>query len=87
MLQCLKKKKYFGVGHGTATSHLKNRLFFLKIPLQQDTSFVEMEEVYRLSQQRAEIAWQQQSKGEKKNQIFLMYFPVVLCNEGTWKVK
>lgn len=60
------KKKYFGAGHSTATSHLKNRLFFLKIALQQDTSFAEMEEAYRPSQQRAEIAWQQQSKGEKK---------------------
>lgn len=67
------KKKYFGVGHGTATSHLKNRLFFLKIPLQQDTSFVEMEEAYRPSQQRAEIAWQQQSKGEKKSDFLNVF--------------
>lgn len=68
-----KKKKYFGVGHSTATSHLKNRLFFLKIPLQQDTSFVEMEEAYRPSQQRAEIAWQQQSKGEKKSDFLNVF--------------
>lgn len=60
-----KQKYFFGVGHSTTISHSKSRLFFFTITLQQDTNFMEMEKAYRLSQQRAEIAWQQQRKGEK----------------------
>lgn len=63
-----KKIKIFGAGHRTAISHLRSRLIFLTIPLQQDTSSLEMEEAYRISQERAEIAWLQQSKGEKNSE-------------------
>lgn len=59
------KKIFFGVEHSTAIHHLKSRLLFDTIPLQQDTSFMEMEGSYGLSQ-RAEITWQHQRKGQKK---------------------